>query len=315
MTLYVKINLMYLILVLLFSILLVALFLFIVLNKPKEEKASNPKSNALEVKKFYNETTDKFLAVYGEIIQAYRTKDVSSYLNYTAQNISLGENMRVIDAGCGVAGPAVFFASKFEQIHVDACSISDVQIAKANAKVLEKQVQNKVFPKLGDYHKLNELYQVESYDRVYFLESYGHSTDKKTLLHSVWDVLKPGGMVYIKDLFKREVEEEWEQHYIDKICQDINKAYEYHIGTLYETLSILRKKGYILKYIKTPNVPLDEFEHLSISNEFQNLFNIGKIESWDNYVFPIDFFEILAEKPIVPSDEDRHLYFLNKNEN
>ena len=98
---------------------------------------------------------------------------------------------------------------------------------------------------------------------------------------------------------------------IDKICSDIDKAYEYNIGTLYETLSILRKKGFIIRFIKTPEVPLVDFEHLSISNEFQNLFNIGKIDSWDNYVFPIDFFEILAEKPPVITDEDKHLYFMN----
>jgi len=292
------------------SLLIVLFSLVLMIGKNLRNKRQ--KDPVKEVKKFYNQTTDKFLAVYGEIIQAYRTKDVSSYLNYTAENMRLREGMKLLDAGCGVAGPAVFFAKRFQTIHIDACSISDVQIDKAKDKVNENKVELKVFPKVCDYHTINEVYEIENYDRVYFLESYGHSADKEKLLHAAWDVLKPGGMVYIKDLFKREVADEWEQHYIDKICKDIDRAYEYHIGTLYETLSILRKKGYILKFMKTPDIPLDEFEHLSISNEFQELFDIGKIDSWDDYVFPIDFFEILAEKPIIPSDEERHLYFLNK---
>ena len=57
---------------------------------------------------------------------------------------------------------------------------------------------------------------------------------------------------------------------------------------------------------------MSAFEHLTISNEFQNLFNIGKIESWDNYVFPIDFYEILAEKPAFDPREQMHLYHMNK---
>jgi cyclopropane fatty-acyl-phospholipid synthase-like methyltransferase len=298
------------VLIFIFSLLFILFSLVFFIGKNLQTRRQ--KDSVKKVKDFYNETTDKFLEVYGEIIQAYRTKDVNSYLNYTAENMLLEDGMKLLDAGCGVGGPAVFFAKKFQSIRIDACSISNVQIDKAKDKVLENNVALKVFPKVCDYHTINEVFENETYDRVYFLESFGHSSDKSRLLHAAWDVLKPGGKVYIKDLFKREVAEEWEQHYIDKICKDIDRAYEYHIGTLYETLSILRKKGYTIKFIKTPEVALDEFEHLSISNEFQELFNIGKIDSWDEYVFPIDFFEILAEKPVIPSEEARHLYFLNK---
>ena len=274
-------------------LILVSLYL---LNS-KEGVENSLEQHPETVGKFYNETTDKFLEVYGEIIQAFRTKDVDSYLNYTAKNMRLANGMKLIDAGCGVAGPAMHFAELFKDIAIDACSISEVQIEKASQNILNKNLGAKINTTLCDYHYLDKNFNLNSYDRVYFLESYGHSQDKKKLLDAAWEVLKPGGMVYIKDLFAREVEGEWEQHYIDKICEDINEAYKYHIGSLYETLSILRKKGYLLHFVKIPEVNEDEFENLSISNDFQNLFNIGKIESWDNYVFPIDFFEILAEKP------------------
>lgn len=295
-------------------LLLAAIFsiLFVLVIQRTDKNDDSAKARVEDVKHFYNNTTDKFLAVYGEIIQAFRTKDVDKYLLYTGKNLGIQGKMKLLDAGCGVAGPAVFFAKQFPEIYIDACSISEVQIEKAKTKVLNAGLENRVFVKCCDYHNIDKEFDKDNYDRVYFLESYGHSPNKERLLHAAWNVLKPGGQVYIKDLFQREVENEWEQHYIDKICQDINLAYKYHIGSLYETLSILRRKGFIIKFIKTPEVLLDEFEHLTISNEFQNLFDIGKIDSWDDYVFPIDFFEILAEKPIIPNDEERHLYFLNK---
>jgi cyclopropane fatty-acyl-phospholipid synthase-like methyltransferase len=294
-----------------FLISFISLLLILLILNKKDQKKS--KTNSKDVKKFYNQTTDKFLAVYGEIIQAFRTKNVGAYLDYTMDNMRIQNDMKLLDAGCGVGGPAIHFAKHYPNIQIDACSISEVQIEKANKNIASNSLQDQIKAFCNDYHNLNDNFKHNHYDRVYFLESFGHSHDKKELLNAAWDVLKPGGMVYIKDLFTREVEEEWEQLYIDKICEDINQAYKYHIGDLYETLSILRKKGYIIHFMKIPEVDEKEFENLSISNDFQNLFDIGKIDSWDNYVFPIDFFEILAEKPRFSSEMERHLYFMNKS--
>ena len=63
-------NLSILIFSVLFSYLL---FLWITIKK-REDRHSD--RNVKDVKLFYNQTTDKFLAVYGEIIQAFRTNDV-----------------------------------------------------------------------------------------------------------------------------------------------------------------------------------------------------------------------------------------------
>lgn len=265
-----------------------------------------------DVGAFYDATTDRFLQVYGEIIQAFRTKDVTHYLDYTLRSMRLEPGMRVVDAGCGVCGPAQYFARQLPGLTVDACTVSEVQARMARESIENAGLSDRIRVTVGDYHGVNTLYPAGMYDRVYFLESFGHSDDKKKLIHAVWDVLKPGGMLYLKDLFRREVEQEWEQLRIDHICGQINEAYRYHIADLADVLSIIRRKGYILHFVKIPEVERSQFENLSISNDFQNLFNIGKIESWDDYVFPVDFFEILAEKPVIPTAEDMHLYFMNK---
>jgi ubiquinone/menaquinone biosynthesis C-methylase UbiE len=269
-------------------------------------------NNPERVGAFYNETTDKFLAVYGEIIQAFRTTDVSEYLHYTKESMQLEAGMTVIDAGCGVCGPACFFAKEIPYLKIDAVTISSVQFEKSRVKILEQKLHESIKVKVADYHLLDWHFAAQTYDRVYFLESFGHSNDKEKVINAAWKVLKPGGKLYIKDLFLRIGESDWEQKRINEIAEQINSAYEYQIGDLNEVLTSLRKKGFILNFVKVPQVKRELFENLTISNDFQNLFGIGKIDSWENYVFPIDFFEILAEKPTFDTMKEMHLYFMNR---
>lgn len=275
-------------------------------------KANNSKSNAQDVQAFYNETTDKFLEVYGEIIQAFRTNNVEDYLNYTMHSAKMKDGEHLLDAGCGICGPAVYFAQQMPNTVIDACTISEVQVAKAKVKINAENLSERVKVKHADYHTIDSEYPKNHFDAVYFLESFGHSNEKEVLIDACWEVLKPGGRMYLKDLFKRESDDEWEQLRIDQICKDIDKAYRYHIADLNQVISKIRSKGFILKYVKVPDVETSEFEHLTISNDFQNLFNIGKIDSWEDYIFPIDFYEILAEKPSKDNLESMHLYFMNK---
>ena len=51
---------------------------------------------------------------------------------------------------------------------------------------------------------LEEYFESDSFDVVYFLESFGHATNHEQVLNSAWGMLKPGGKLYIKDLFIKE---------------------------------------------------------------------------------------------------------------
>ncbi len=276
------------------------------------DNSSKNTNNAEKVRSFYNQNTDNFIAVYGEIIQAFRTTNVNDYLDYTIKSAKFKAGERLLDAGCGVCGPAIYFAKQFTNIRIEACTVSDIQAEKAQKAIQENGLDNQIKVTRADYHTIAETYGKEQFDAVYFLESFGHSTQKNVLIDACWDVLKPGGRVYIKDLFKRISDDEWEQLRINQICKDIDNGYEYDIANLSEVLDKIRSKGFILSFVKIPEVDLTQFEHLTISNDFQNLFNIAKIESWDDYVFPIDFYEILAIKPAINNLDNMHLYFMNK---
>lgn len=273
------------------------------------QKNDNPES----VRVFYNTHTDKFMQVYGEVIQAFRSNNVNHYLDYTILNAELKDGQRVLDAGCGVGGPAAYFASKLH-IETEGITISEYQVEKSKQVLAGKNLKGKVTIRQGDYHELQKNYGAEMFDRVLFLESFGHSADKPCLIEESFNVLKPGGILYIKDLFKREHPNADDGKKIDRIISEINKAYCYHVADLYEVLQTLRRLNFIILFIKTPEVKIDEFEHLTISNNFQELFDIARILTWDDYVFPIDFYEIKAMKPPFDLNKDKHLYFLNRPE-
>ena len=290
-----------------------------ILNLFKSDTTPNPPAkkqpvlNSGDVAEFYNNNTDKFLEVYGEVIQAFRTNNVYDYLDYTIQNAELKDGQKILDAGCGVGGPASYFAAKLKA-DVEGLTISELQFQKANTAKPSKTLLGTTHFTLGDYHLMDEIYGPEVFDRVVFLESFGHSNNKPLLIEKALKVLKPGGVLYIKDLFRREHPNPEDGKRIDRIVEEIDKAYCYHVADLHEVLATLRRLNFIVLFVKTPDVKIGEFEHLTISNNFQELFDIAKIISWEDYIFPVDFYEIKAMKPPFDISTQKHLYFLNRPE-
>jgi cyclopropane fatty-acyl-phospholipid synthase-like methyltransferase len=280
-----------------------------IIDSNSTKKRSIQKHVVADVGDFYNQYNDKFLQVYGDIIQAFRTQDVSILLDYQIDAMQLKEGMKILDAGCGVCGPATYFSEK-TGVLVDAITISEEQVNRAEEKIIEKKLENKVRVRKGDYHQINKVFHDEVYDVVYFLESFGHSPYHEKALDSAWDVLKPGGLLYIKDLFRRLPLISEHGPKIDFEIQKINEAYRYNVADLNSVLDHARKKGFIISAVKTIDLKMDEFENLMISNEFQELTGIAKIENWDDYVFPIDFFEMFLYKPQFDLQYGLDKYFL-----
>ena len=271
----------------------------------KQEPSHQPK----DVGAFYDQYNDAFLKVYGEVIQAFRTYDVAKLLDYQIEAMELKPGMKVVDAGCGVCGPAIHFA-KHADVEVHAVTISQEQFNRSKERIAAAGMEDKVFVYLGDYHELSSTLPSKDFDRVYFLESFGHSPYHHKAIDSAWKVLKSGGVLYIKDLFRREPLLPEHVPAIEREIKKINDAYRYNIADLYEVLQHIRKEGWILSKLKTVDLPMSDFENLTISNEFQELTGIAKIEGWDDYVFPIDFFELHCIKPEFDLSNGLDKYFL-----
>ncbi len=281
---------------------------------PKKDSSDSPKKpetalQAKEVGDFYDATTDAFLKVYGDVIQAFRTHDLSNLLHYQGNIMQLKPGMRVLDAGCGVCGPARFFATHYG-VTVDAITASAVQQKEGSERNRADGLQDKIHVVQGDYHHLSQRFQAGEYDVVYFLESFGHSPDKAQAIASAWEMLKPGGLLYIKDLFIKEPAIAAHAAEIQQNVERINEAYRYNVGDLNDVLTAIRQQGFILSALKTIDIPLEDFENLTISNDFQELTGIHRIDNLQEYLFPVDFFELVCLKPWYDLSVGNSRYFL-----
>ena len=263
--------------------------------------------HARSVAQFYDAHHEQFMAVYGHVIQAFRTRDITDLLDHQIRSIGFETGQKVLDAGCGVAAPAIHFA-RHAHVHVDAVTISRSQHDVARRLVDDARLSDRVRVIHGDYHKLAEYCEPGTYDVVYFLESFGHSRAKARLVETCWDMLKPGGTLYVKDLFRRIPLRPEHAEEIDRQIRRIDEAYHYEVGDLNAVLDAVRRKGFILASLNGVDLALSDFEDLAISNVFQELTGIAPIENWDDYVFPVDFFELRCVKPEFNVNErlDRH---------
>lgn len=275
-------------------------------NRTTKTEVYQP-GHAGEVGQFYDRNHEHFLAVYGDVIQAFRTKDVSGLLDYEIDSMGLKPGMRLLDAGCGVSAPAVYFA-RHAGVQVDAVTISEKQYETAQERIAQAGLNDQVQVFCGDYHRLPELLEPGHYDGVYFLESFGHSRDKERLIDGCWTMLKPGGFLYLKDLFRKIPLVPAHKNVIEREIRKIDAAYQYEVADLNRVLDYLRGKGFMIEFIKSIALNPADFENLDISNLFQELTGIAMIEDWSTYVFPVDFFEIKCVKPDfdLAARPDRH---------
>ncbi len=217
----------------------------------------NKKVKTTQVEKYYDKWTPHYLqSGYGHIIQAHRPADVTQLLQHIAHNSGIRSGMKILDAGCGICGPAVYFAKQFD-ISITALTISKVQTEIARKYVADNGLSDKIEVVAGDYHQLAKLFPEESFDLVIMLESFGHALNPELVLSGVNKVLKKEGHIYIKDYFAKEVTgDAIRKKAMKRIIANMNKTYTYNLPDLNRTVKILRELDLELQYIVRNKIPL-----------------------------------------------------------
>ena len=201
-------------------------------------------------KKHYNTFHKYYLKHYGNTFQAHRPFDIEELHTYLNKQIGFNAKDKVLDMGCGVCGPSVFFAKK-NKITIDAVTNSEKQIETARELIKKNKLEKQIQLHLNDFHNVNQLFQPESFDKIIFLESFGHSDRKNTLLNAVYNLLKLGGNLYIKDYFAAEITGNTQrQELMKKAVLNLEKEYCYYLTDLYDTLKISRTLGFEIDFIK-----------------------------------------------------------------
>ena len=103
---------------------------------------------------------------------------------------------RVLDAGCGVGGTAIYIA-KIIGARVTGISLDPKQVRAACEHAKEKEVGERVDFLVGDYTKMD--FANDTFDVVYGNESICYASPKASFLKEALRVLKPGGRLVVAD--------------------------------------------------------------------------------------------------------------------
>jgi cyclopropane fatty-acyl-phospholipid synthase-like methyltransferase len=199
---------------------------------------------------YYDQHTAGYMTTYGEAIQAFRPTDIKTLYNYLIQSIGLKNGMHILDAGCGIGGPATYFAKKLK-LDIKGITISKVQADMAKEHIKKQWwLRGKVDILQGDYHKLQDYFPSNAFDGILFLESLGHAHDLKRVIHQAYATLKSGGFIYIKDFFPFEKTDHEEQRKYQWVVDRINTAYAYNVLDLNELIQTIRRQGFEIAFIK-----------------------------------------------------------------
>jgi len=170
-------------------------------EKKKSTLANNEDPNKLGIyvqstKYFYDLVTDFYEFGWGQSFHfAPRHFDesfeasIARHEYFLALRLGLKKGMRVLDVGCGVGGPLRNIA-RFSKSHVVGVNYNDYQIQRAKKLTRDPTLNSYV---QGDFNKLSEIFEPESFDAVYQMEATCHCLKKTKVYGEIYKVLKPGG--------------------------------------------------------------------------------------------------------------------------
>ena len=136
-----------------------------------------------------------------------------------ADYADLTEQDKVLDAGCGVGGSAIWLAKNYG-CNVTGITISEDQIEEARRLAEKEQVQDKVNFKFDDFTDTD--FEDEKFDVVWGIESICHAEEKLDFIKEAYRLLKHGGKLVVADGF---LAKEPENNREEKIVEDFYEGF------------------------------------------------------------------------------------------
>ena len=251
------------------------------------EQGSTPE----DVGRYYDRWTERYLASFGDSIQAHRPAREADLHGYLMRRMGVRDGWRLLDAGCGVCGPSRYLA-RHADVRIDAVTVSAVQARIARQRIADEALSQRIRVTLGDFHQLASIVARESIDLVFFLESLSHSADPERALASAYEVLRPGGFVYIKDFFIRVCASDDEQQRVLKVISNVNRLFAVKTAWVEQITASLRAVGFLPVWIEAPRFDVDNSSWQDFESTHElDLFDGERSFDWSQW------WEIKYQKP------------------
>lgn len=160
-----------------------------------------------KVRDYYNRMNSVIIKDVGQTYQAglfvANTNDPFRATNlFQANRAGIQPGDRILDAGCGTGGPAIDIARNIANVKIEGITISEQQAHTAQKLLQQAGLNDRIHIQVGDYHCLP--FDDRVFDLVYCFESASYSDNLSLLFTEIYRVLRPGGTIYLKDVFSKE---------------------------------------------------------------------------------------------------------------
>ncbi|KXH64055.1 hypothetical protein CSAL01_10058 [Colletotrichum salicis] len=118
-------------------------------------------------------------------------QSIARHEHYLAHVIDIKKNMKVLDVGCGVGGPAREIA-KFTGAYITGLNINEYQVERATRYAVKSKLDKQVQFVQADF--MNIPFEDNTFDAVYAIEATVHAPSLQDVYSEIFRVLKPGGV-------------------------------------------------------------------------------------------------------------------------
>jgi sterol 24-C-methyltransferase len=147
---------------------------------------------------YYNLATDFYENAWGRSFHFCRFapgepfhQAIARHEHYLAHMMGVKENMKVLDVGCGVGGPALEIV-KFSGANVVGINNNDYQIQRATRYAQQQGLSHKLSFTKGDFMQMH--FPDNTFDAIYAIEATVHAPNLEGVYREIFRVLKPGGI-------------------------------------------------------------------------------------------------------------------------
>lgn len=196
-------------------------------------------------------------------------------------NISeIRNGMNILDCGCGMLGPSIYFANNYPKLKIHAITNGDDKYQKDILnKIIKNKLKKRIKPYFDDFHNIDIIFKPNYFDRILFIESIAYSNNIYNLLLKAKKCLKKNGKIYIRTIIIPNTK----NHFLNKQYNDLQDKLQFNLYYHQNIIHFLQKAGYQdIKYTSVPLFLSDNnfnlFYYLSLLK--LNLLNISNVISF-----------------------------------